>query len=59
MSQQTKPYDDYKAKIELSMRQADEGKLVPFSLDELEALEDMDADKALEFVEARRKEARL
>ena len=56
---QIKPYNDYKAKIESSMRQADEGKLVSFTLAELEALEDMDTEKACNFLESRRKEASL
>ena len=53
---QIRPYNDYKAKIELSLRQADEGRLTSFNIDELEALEDMDTDTALEFIETRRKE---
>jgi len=52
---QIKPYDDYKAKIELSVRQADEGKLTVFTVDELTALEDMDTDDALRFINNRRK----
>jgi len=56
---QIKPYNDYRAKIESSLRQAKEGKLVSFNLDELEALEDMDIEKACGFLEARRKEASL
>jgi DNA-damage-inducible protein J len=54
-----KAYDDYQTKIEKSMRQADEGKLITFSIDELESLEDMDTDKAVAFLEARRKESGL
>lgn len=54
-----KAYDDYKTKIEKSMRQADEGKLITFTLEELESLENMETDKAIEFLEARRKEAGL
>jgi DNA-damage-inducible protein J len=54
---QIKPYNDYKSKLKLSFQQADEGKLTPFTFNELEALEDMDADKALEFINIRRKEA--
>lgn len=54
-----KPYDNYRAKIELSMRQADEGKLIDFTLDELEAFEDMDTDDALEFIKLRRTESGL
>lgn len=54
-----KVYNDYKTKIEESMRQADEGKLISFTMEELESLEDMEADKAIEFLETRRKEARL
>ena len=56
---QIKPYDDYKAKIEQSLRQAEEGKLITFSIEELESLEDMDTDKAVEFMEARRRESGL
>jgi len=56
---QIKPYNDYRAKIESSLSQAKEGKLVSFNLDELEALEDMDIEKARGFLEARRKEASL
>ena len=56
---QIKPYDDYKGKVELSVRQANEGKLIPFSIDELEAFEDMDSNDALEFISTRRKEAGL
>ena len=54
---QIRPYDNYKAKIELSMRQADEGKLTEFTMDELESLEDMETDNAIEFIEIRRKES--
>ena len=54
---QIKPYNDYKAKIESSMRQADEGKMISFTLTELEALEDMDTKKAYDFLDSRRKEA--
>ena len=53
---QIKPYNDYKAKIGLSLTQADEGKLTAFSLEELEAFENMDTDKALAFIESRQKE---
>ena len=56
---QIKPYDDYKAKIELSLRQADEGKLTAFSIEELESLEDMDVENAIEFIEVRQKESRI
>jgi DNA-damage-inducible protein J len=56
---QIKPYNDYKAKVELSLMQADEGRLTSFTINELENLEDMDTDKALEFIEVRRKEAIL
>ncbi|MCL2605628.1 MAG: type II toxin-antitoxin system RelB/DinJ family antitoxin [Defluviitaleaceae bacterium] len=52
---QIKPYDDYKAKIELSIRQADKGKLTAFTVDELTALEDMDTNDALLFINNRRK----
>ena len=55
---QIKPYDDYRAKIEQSLRQADEGRLITFSVDELESLETMETDDALEFIEVRRKESR-
>ena len=51
-----KPYDDYKTKIETALQQADEGKLTTFSFEELEALEDMDTDKALQFLQSRRGE---
>ena len=51
-----KPYDNYKAKIELSMLQADEGKLIEFTMEELESLENMETDSALKFIELRRKE---
>ncbi|MCL2571231.1 MAG: type II toxin-antitoxin system RelB/DinJ family antitoxin [Defluviitaleaceae bacterium] len=54
---QIKPYNDYQAKIRLSIRQADEGRLTSFTIDELEALEDMETDKAREFINIRRKEA--
>ena len=54
---QIKPYDNYKAKIKLSMEQADDGKLVEFTMSELESLENMETDDALEFIEIRRKEA--
>ncbi|MCL2189199.1 MAG: type II toxin-antitoxin system RelB/DinJ family antitoxin [Defluviitaleaceae bacterium] len=53
---QIKPYDDYVAKVGLSLRQADEGKLTPFTIGELEAFEDMDIAKAKAFIEARQKE---
>ena len=56
---QIKPYNDYVVKIEQSLQQADEGKLITFSLDELESLEDMDTDTALDFIETRRKESGL
>ena len=52
-----KSYDNYKAKIDLSMRQAHEGKLTEFTIDELESLEDMETNNAIEFIEIRRKEA--
>jgi len=54
---QIKPYNDYRAKIEHSVQQADEGRLTTFTVTELEVLEDMDTEKALEFMETRRKEA--
>ena len=54
-----KVYDDYKMKIEESMRQADEGKLISLTVEEMESLEDMDSDKAKEFLLARRKESGL
>ena len=53
---QIKPYNDYKAKLELSFQQADEGRITTFTIDELEALEDMDTNNAVEFIESRRKE---
>ena len=53
---QIKPYNDYENKIKLSMQQAKEGKLITFSVSELDSLEDMDTNTALEFIEARRKE---
>ena len=56
---QIKPYDDYKAKVELSMKQADDGKLTAFSLAELEAFEDMDTDSARDFIESRKMESIL
>ncbi|MDR2183929.1 MAG: hypothetical protein LBE55_07115 [Clostridiales bacterium] len=59
MSQQVKAYDNYRNKIELSLRQADEGRLIEFTVDELEALEDMKTDDALEFIENRRRESKL
>ena len=54
---QIKPYNNYIAKIEASIRQADEGRLTSFDVSELEALEDMDINEAREFIEARRKVA--
>ena len=48
---------EYKAKIELSLRQADEGKLTAFSMDELESLEAMETDDALGFMKDRQKES--
>jgi len=48
------PYNNYEAKIKHSLQQADEGKLITFTLDELEALESMDTDKAREFLDSRR-----
>ena len=54
---QIKPYDHYKSKIKLSLQQADEGRLIPFSIDELESFEDMDASEALTIIESRRKES--
>ena len=56
---QIRPYNDYMVKVEQSLQQADEGKLITFSLDELESLEDMDTDKALDFIKVRRKESEL
>jgi len=56
---QIKPYDDYKSKIESSLRQAAEGNLISFSIDELETLEDMDTNEAQMFVNVRRKESKL
>ena len=52
-----KVHEDYKTKIEESMLQANDGKLIQFTMEELESLEDMDADKAKAFLEARRKES--
>ena len=54
---QIKPYDEYKAKIELSLRQANEGRLTAFSMDELDSLEAMETDNALEFMKDRQKES--
>ena len=54
-----KAYGDYRSKIEKSMREANEGKLIAFTIEELENFENMDTDKALAFIEARRKEAGL
>ncbi len=51
-----KAYDDYQAKIEQSILELYEGKRVSFSLEELESLEDMDTNKAMAFIEARRRE---
>ena len=56
---QIKPYNDYKTKVEQSMKQADEGKLTSFTIDELTAFEDMNTEEALEFIAARRGEASL
>jgi len=53
---QSKRYNDYRVKIEASLQQADDGKLISFTLDELESLEDMDIGNARDFLEARRKE---
>ena len=52
-----KAYNDYKTKLEKSIRQANEGQLIYFTMDELENMEDMDADKAIEFIENRRRES--
>ena len=54
-----KVYNEYKAKIEESIRQADEGKLIYLTIEEMESIEDMDTDRAREFLLARRKEAGL
>jgi DNA-damage-inducible protein J len=54
-----KAYDDYQSKVEKAMRQADEGKLIAFTIEELDSLEDMGTDKAIEFLQARRKAAGL
>ena len=53
---QIKPYNEYKAKVEYSLKQADEGRVTVFTIDELEALEDMDTVAALAFINARKKE---
>ena len=47
----------YKSKIEDSFRQANEGKLIAFTLDELQSLETMPVGKAVEFLKTRRKES--
>jgi DNA-damage-inducible protein J len=52
-----KAYDDYQLKIKKSMRQADEGKLIAFTVEELENLENMETDAAKKFLETRRKES--
>jgi len=56
---QVKPYDDYKAKLNQSLQQANDGKLISLSLDELESLEDTNTDTTLEFLKTRRKESGL
>ena len=56
---QIKPYDDYRTKIALSLRQADEGKLIEFTLDELESFESMETGSALEFIRVRLSESGL
>ena len=55
---QIKPYDHYKSKIELSLQQADEGRLTSFSIDELESFEDMEAGDALAKIKSRWKESK-
>ena len=47
----------YKSKIEDSIKQADEGKLISFDLEELQSLETMPVDKAIEFLKARQEES--
>ena len=54
-----KPYNDYKAKIKSALQEADRGRLIPFTLNELEILEDMETDKAREVIDARRRESSL
>jgi DNA-damage-inducible protein J len=54
-----KAYDDYQLKVKKSMQQAEEGKLITFTIEELENLENMDNSQALDFLEARRKAAGL
>ena len=54
---QMKPHDDYKAKVNLSFKQAEDGKLTAFSIEELEAFEGMDTNEAIAFIEARRRES--
>ena len=51
--------NNYKTKIEESIRQADAGKLISLTVEEMEILEDMDTDKAKEFLLARRREEGL
>jgi len=45
---------NYKEKLEKSIQQADEGKLICFTMDELESIEDMETDKAIDFLENKR-----
>ena len=52
-----KPYDNYKGKVSYSMKQANMGKLVEFTIDELESFENMETDKVLEFIAVRKKES--
>lgn len=51
--------DDYKTKFDLSLKQAEQGKLITFSIEELESLEDMETNTAIKFIEARRMESIL
>ena len=54
-----KVYNNYKLKIEESMRQADEGKTISLTMEEMESLENMEISKAKKFLSKRRKEAGL
>jgi DNA-damage-inducible protein J len=53
-----KVHNDYKNKIEESIRQADEGKLIYLTDEEMEAFDDMDIEAVREFLTTRRKETR-
>jgi DNA-damage-inducible protein J len=61
LREQSMPFqmDDYRSKIEYSLQQADEGKLIEFSMDELDFFENAPTDKALELIKNRRREASL